>query len=317
MLPIATFAVLEIAGMGLNSFIRTCGHPRRVMINSVAGALLNVLLDYIFMARMGMGMEGAALGTVISQAVVFIMVHSFFLAPSNPMRWRIGCMKPAARVMWQVFRYGLSPFLLHLAFVITAYLINTMLIRHRGDAAVSAYGIVNTLIMLIALPTFGIVQAMQSIAGYNFGARKWARLKQALDYALVSVNAWMLLLSAILWLFRERIIGVFDGGNNGAEMIALAAHIASMLVLSLPLFGTVFVVPTYMLATGQYKKSLAFNMTRQFLFLIPLIVVMPRFFGFDGVLWGIVASDYCSIVLAYIILAREYRKLAAKAAEKA
>ncbi|MDR1476656.1 MAG: MATE family efflux transporter, partial [Rickettsiales bacterium] len=266
MLPITAFSVLQIAGMGMNPFIRTCGHPRRVMVNSVVGALLNVLLDYVFMAKLGMGITGAALGTVISQATVFAMVHSFFLDPSNPMRHRREAMRPDARTMWQIFRYGMSPFLLQLAFVVNAYITNIMLMKYRGDAAVSAYGIVNSIIMFVILPAFGITQAMQSIAGYNFGAKNWARLKQTLGYTLAGVNVWMFILSISLWAFKAPIIGMFDGGSNGADMIGLASEIAGVLVVSLPLLGVVFVAGTYLLATGRYMQSLAFNMVRQFAF---------------------------------------------------
>ena len=306
-------SVLEIAGMGLNPFIRSCGHPKRAMFNSVAGALCNVLLDYVFIARLGMGIAGAALGTIISQGVVLALVLSFFVSRSNPMKLRRSFMRPDPKILGQIFSYGMSPFLLHIAFVVTAFAINSILGMYRGDAAISAYGIVNTIIMFISLPTFGITTAMQSIAGYNFGAKNWARLRRVLGLTLAAVNFWMASLAIAAWIFRAQIIGIFDGGNNGAEMLRLASRMMGVLLVSMPLYGVVFTVGPYLLATGRYWQSLAVNMVRQFGFLLPALLIIPRFYGFDGALWGIVASDYAGIILSWAIIIREWRKVSSKA----
>jgi Na+-driven multidrug efflux pump len=245
------------------------------------------------------------------------MTMSFFLDIKNPMRFRREYIMPNPGLLRQIFYYGMSPFFLQIAFAVKAYVINIMLLKYKGDAAVSAYGIVNAIVILIVLPALGLTQAMQSIAGYNFGAKNWERLRRVFGYTLLSTNAWVTAGTALAWIFRAEIIGAFDAGGGGAEMIALAMEIYWILLLSLPLYGVVFTASVYLTTTGQYMKALVFNFVRQVVFLLASILIMARLFGFGGVLWGIIVGDFLAIIAAAIIIVLEWRKVSAKISAKA
>jgi Na+-driven multidrug efflux pump len=159
------------------------------------------------------------------------------------------------------------------------------------------------------MPVFGVTQSMQSIAGYNFGAQQWDRVKKVVRLTLKTTIIWMTLGIGIVLLFRSQLVGLFEGENSNSAMMELAERILRIHAPPIVLFGLVFVTGTLLISTGQYVKSLLFNMSRQLVFELPLIVVLPIFMGLDGVIYSIPVSDTCVIIMASIVLWRQWKKI--------
>jgi len=302
----------DIIGYGLNGFIFRLGFPNRSTFNIAVGAGLNIFLDWLFMARLGWGMFGAGLATAISITVATALVLSFFLSPKCPIKLAIP--RPDIKLMTLIGKFGASPFLLHLTFVLNGWVTNNMLVEHGGDWALAAHGISNTIMMFCMMPVFGITSAMQSIAGYNFGAKKWERLKKTTELTFATLIAWMAVFITAALLWREGLVALFDGGKSGAQALEFAVWQISVNAPILPFLSVVFVANSYLLSTGHYIKALVLNMVRQLVFMIPFMMILPRFFGIKGTTYAFVSGDTCAIILSGAFLIYEWRKLNKKIA---
>jgi putative MATE family efflux protein len=301
-------AVFDIVGYGLNFFIRSLGYPMRAMFNTGIGALANIVLDYVFIVRMDMGMAGAALGTLLGWTIPFVLVLWFLAGKKSEVRLRPRNMRPDWGMMFEVFKFGLSPFMLHMSSVVVVSLANRALGRYGGDAGIAAYGIVNTVMMVCIMPVFGLTQSMQSIAGFNFGAKKFGRVRHVVRLTLYVMTAWLLLCWALVQSFAPRLVGLFDSGSGG-ELMAISTRFLRSLATFMPLFGTIFVAGTLCLAIGRYKASLWFNIVRELLVQCAFLLVFPDLWGLDGAIWAMPASDLICIIIATAMLSWVYRGL--------
>ncbi|MDR3126058.1 MAG: MATE family efflux transporter [Rickettsiales bacterium] len=308
---VSFWAVLDIVGYGLNHFIRALGYPMRAMFNTSIGAVMNIILDYVFMARMGMGMAGAALGTILGWSVPFVLVLRFLAGKKSAVRLRLENIRPDAGMMFEVFKFGLSPFMLHMSSVVVVFMINRAFGRYSGDAGIAAFSIAHTISMMCVMPVFGITQSMQSIAGFNFGAGKPGRVRHVVRLTLFASAVWLLLCWAVVQSSAPGLVGLFDDGSGGGLM-EISARILRMIAMFMPLFGLIFVAGTLCLAIGRYKASLWFNIVRELLIQASLLAVFPVFWGLDGAMWAIPSSDLVCIMIAIALLSWAYKGLRRK-----
>lgn len=305
--------VFQFLGFGMNNFIRGEGNPRIAMLTMLIGAALNIVLDPILIFGFGMGVKGAALATVISMAISSAWVVSYFLSEKSTLRIRFQNF----RVRWEIARpiisIGSPPFAMHIAASVLNSILNNQLLAYGGELAISVMGIIFSLVMIILMPVFGINQGVQPIIGYNYGARRFDRVKKALLLAIAAATMITTVGFVISRFFPVPLIRLFS--ENDPELVELGAHAMGIFLMMLPVVGFQIVSANYFQAVGKPKQALFLSLSRQLILLIPAIVILPRFFGLDGLWFSGPASDFGSSVLSGIWLFFELRNLDLKQRE--
>ncbi|MBO7517336.1 MAG: MATE family efflux transporter, partial [Spirochaetia bacterium] len=292
---------------GINHFIRSDGHPRTSMFTQLLGALLNTILDPIFIFVFHWGIEGAAWATVISQTVSFILVMSYFNSKLTPLRFKVSAMKLDWSLVLRMLAIGFAPFSMQMAMNVMNLILNRQLLHYGGDMAVAVMGIVYSVIIVIMMPLQGINQGAQPIIGFNFGAKKYDRVRTAywlaVKYATIFVT--------IGWLLIELIPGVFVRffNNDNPELILLGSRALRICSALMPIIGFQVITSNYFQAVGKPLQSTFLSLSRQFLILIPLLYILPLFWGVLGVYSALPLSDILSFCIAAIVMSFELRNL--------
>jgi putative MATE family efflux protein len=294
-------------GFGLNGFIRAEGSPRMAMLTMVIGAALNTLLDPLFIFVFKMGVRGAAVATVISQAVSAAWVLGHFLAGRSLLKLRLANLRIRWNITAGIVAIGFAPFAMQLAASVLNALLTRQLQHYGGDLAIAAMGIFFSLNMLILMPIFGINQGAQPLIGYNYGARRFDRVKQALRLAIAAATAVVLVGFAVIELFPASMIRLFS--RDSASLLAIGVTALRICLATLPIVGFQIVAASYFQAVGKPRQAMLLMLSRQVLLLIPAILILPRFFGLLGIYYAVPLSDLGSALLTGIWLARELRKL--------
>lgn len=308
-------AVFQGISFGLNHPIRGEGNPRIAMLTMLIGAVLNMILDPIFIFGFGWGMRGAALGTVISQVVSTVWVLAYFLSGRSLLRLRLVNLRLRGPICRGIFVIGSPPFALQLAASLLNTILNNQLHLYGGDLAISVMGIIYAVVMMVAMPVFGINQGSQPIIGYNYGAQQYRRVKATLVWAIAAASGF----TTLGWLatvgFPVGIIRLFNHGDP--LLAAMGGRAMQIATIVMPIVGFQVVSAAYFQAVGKAKESMFLSLSRQFLLLIPAMLILPRFFGLDGVWAAMPTADVGSSLLTAVCLIRELRHLNAKHAAKA
>jgi putative MATE family efflux protein len=305
-------SVFQGIGFGMNGFIRAEGSPRTAMLTMVIGAVLNTTLDPLFIFVFKMGVRGAAVATIISQAVSAAWVLTYFLRGRSLLKLRAANLKPDWRTAVGIASIGFAPFAMQLAASVLNALLTRQLQNYGGDLAIAAMGIVFSLNMLILMPIFGINQGAQPLIGYNFGARRFPRVKQTLRLAIAASTAVVLVGFAVTQLFPAFLIGLFN--RSSAELASLGTTAIRTVLLTLPIVGFQIVASSYFQAVGKPRQAMVLMLSRQVVLLIPAILILPRFFGLAGIYWSVPLSDAGSALLTAAWLWAEMRGLGRAAA---
>ncbi len=292
---------------GINHFIRSDGHPRTSMFTQLLGALLNTILDPIFIFVFHWGIEGAAWATVISQFVSFIWVMSYFNSKLTPLRFKFQAMKLEWSLVLRMLAIGFAPFSMQMAMNVMNLILNRQLLRYGGDMAVAVMGIVYSVIIVIMMPLQGINQGAQPIIGFNFGAKKYDRVRTA--YWLAVKFATIFVTTG--WLLIELIPGVFVRffNNDNPELILLGSQALRICSALMPIIGFQVITSNYFQAVGKPLQSTFLSLSRQFLILIPLLYILPLFWGVHGVYSALPLSDIISFCIAAVVMSFELRAL--------
>lgn len=293
-------------GFGLNNIIRAEGNPRLAMATMLISAILNIILNPLFLFVMQLGIGGSALATVVSQLASAIWVLSHFLSKDSFLRIRLRNLRPNRQIVKDIISIGMSAFFMQLAASVVTILYNFALIRYGGDLAVAAMGIVNRITMLMLMPIFGISQGAQPIIGYNYGARQYERVIETVKKAIYAASGLAFAGFLIVQFFNYQIVGLF---NSNPQLIALSGYGLSIMLSMLPIIGFQAIAAQYFQAVGKAKYALLFTMSRQVLILIPMILLLPRFFGLTGIWLAGPTSDVASAILTGVFLYRELQTL--------
>lgn len=304
--------VFQAVGFGMNNFIRAEGNPKIAMITMLIGAVLNTILDPVFIFIFEWGIQGAALATIISMAVSAIWVLYYFFGGKSLLKIRVKNMKLQLPVVGKICAIGSAPFAMQLAASLLSAIINNSLTYYGGDVAVSAMGVLNSVTMLILMPIFGINQGAQPIIGYNYGAQKFDRVKETLKLAIIAATVVVSLGFAVIQLFPAQLIALFN--QEDKELIKLGARALRIFLIFLPIIGFQIVGANYFQAVGKPKKAMFLSLSRQVIILIPAVLILPRIFnlGLNGILLAGPVSDLGSSVLTGILLFMELRHLEQK-----
>lgn len=269
--------------MGLNEVMRASGYPQRAMMATLFAVLINGVLNALFIFVLDMGIKGAALGTICAQFLALLGVLYHF---SSPKSFILFSKKEFSRsggiLSWRKLAIGLSPFLMNLCSCLIVLLINNGLKDFGGDMYIGAYGIVNRIVFLFIMIVMGFNQGMQPIAGYNFGARQLSRMIQVLKYTTLCAITVTTLGFLICQIFPRTIIRMFTGDS---DLIDIAEHGMRLILLFFPLVGFQMVSSSFFQSIGMAGKAIFLSLTRQLIFLLPCLLILPHYWGTDGV-WG-------------------------------
>lgn len=285
--------------IGLNNVMRATGHPRKAMLTSLVTVIINAMLAPVFIFRFGWGIRGAAMATVISQIVGVAWVVSHFLQQNNMLRLRPNFWKMKKRIIHNIFSIGMSPFLMNATACIIVILVNNSLKHYGGDMAIGAYGIMNRLLMLYVMIVLGLTMGMQPIVGYNFGAQKPERVKATLRLGIITGVCITSTGFIICELFPYTVSSMFTGDE---QLINLASRGVRIGIAVFPLVGAQIVISNFFQSIGKAKISIFLSLTRQLLYLLPGLIILPRYIGLDGVWACMPVSDFFAFITAVIAL---------------
>jgi putative MATE family efflux protein len=300
-------AVLQSVGFGLNALIRGEGNPRIAMITMLIGAVLNTILDPIFLFVFGWGMRGAAAATVTAQAVSAFWVLSYFLRGRSLLKLHGRNLKLRRSVCTAIVVIGSPVFALQMANSVMNSILNNQLRIYGGDLAISAIGIIFAVALFVAMPVLGINHGAQPVMGYNYGAKKFDRVKKALQTAILAATAICLAGLLLIMICPSQVIRIFN--REDESLMRLGTHAIRICLLTLPIVGFQIVGSGYFQAVGKPKQALFLGLSRQVFFLIPAILILPHFFGLNGIWAAIPTADLCSSVLTGTWLYLELRRL--------
>ena len=281
--------------LGLNAVLRSSGHPRLSMYATITTVLLNAILDPIFIFVFDWGIKGAAIATILAQIIALAWQCKLFANPNELLHFHKGIFRLKKRIVMDSFSIGMAPFLMNLASCFIVILINNGLGRYGGDLAIGAYGIVNRVVFLFIMVVMGLNQGMQSIAGYNYGAQQMQRVMEVLKVTILYATMVMTLGFVVGEFMPEWVARVF---TSEKELIRLAADGMRVIMFVFPVIGFQMVVSNFFQSIGMARQSIFLSLTRQVLFLIPLLIILPRYWGMTGVWISMPISDFIASVVA-------------------
>ena len=292
---------------GLNSALRSTGHPHVAMSATIATVVINAILDPLFIFTFNMGIQGAAFATVLSQLAALIYVASVLSNKKDLIHLHTGIYGLRKRIVKNILGIGMSPFAMQLCACLVVILINKGLAKHGGDLAIAAYGIVNSATFLAVMVVLGICQGMQPIAGFNFGAQLPARVDEVLRKAIILATIIMIIDFIICVFFPQYIVILF---TSDPELTELAVRGMRIVCLLSPIVGFQIVTGNFFQSIGMAKRSIFMSVSRQLVFLVPFLLIFPELWGTDGVWISITAADGVASLTAGFLLWHFYHNRA-------
>ncbi|WP_075590642.1 MATE family efflux transporter [Labilibacter marinus] len=299
--------IFNILGYALNNLIRSEGSANIAMISMLISAGLNIILDYLFIIVWGMGVKGAAYATVLSQVALTIWVIAHFKSNRSVIKLHTKNLKLKGDIVWYIISIGFAPFSMQIASSIVFGLYNIQLIKYGNDMAVGAMGVIISIAMLLVMTIMAITMANQPIIGFNHGAKNFKRVRETLKVSMLAATAISLIGFAVSQLFPVPIIKMFN--SEDPELLRIGVEGLRIFLFALPLIGFQIVLGNYYQSIGRAGISAILSLLRQVIMLIPLLVILPKYFGLSGVWLSAPISDTTSAMVCFVFVIIEFRKL--------
>ena len=293
---------------GMNAVLRASGKPRHAMYATLFTVFMNIILVVCFVWWFRWGIRGAALATVTSQTLALCWQMWVFSDKRELLHLKRGIYRLKANLVRNIISIGISPFLMNATACVIVIFMNNQFKRYGGDMAVGAYGIANTMGMLFFMFVIGINQGMQPIVGYNYGAKKYDRMMRCLNLSILSATAVMTFGWLLAMLFPGAMARIFTTDQTQIQMAAEGIRLNMVLF---PVIGFQAVITNFFQCIGRVKISIFLSLSRQLLFLLPLVLVLPLFWGLRGVWVSLPASDGVASVVTAIVMWRYMSKIKA------
>ena len=292
------FLLLSIAA---NNLLRAEGKAKISMTIMLIGAVTNIILDPFFIFVFKLGIKGAAWATVTGQFFSFLYAIRFFVTGKSAVEVKLKHLLFKKSVVWDIVSLGFPSFIRQSGSGIVAVLLNNLLGKYGGDIYIAAYGLINRMVMFLFMPLFGLVQGFQPIAGYNYGAEKFDRVRKTLKIAVLSASIYTTGGFLLLFFLPGTIAGIFTSDGLLIETVKDSIRI---IIAVFPLIGMQIIGSSYFTVIGKKLPSLILNLSRQFFILIPLLLILPHFFGIYGILTSFPVSDFLAtlITLSWLLL---------------
>lgn len=285
-----------------NHIIRSEGKPRAAMYPMIIGAVLNIFLDPIFIFILNLGVRGAAIATVISQIISSIYVIIYILSRKSIFKLNFRILKPQYSILKEILSIGLPSFLMQIIASIITLIFNRSILHYGNDLYIAVMGISLRIINLIQLPIIGITQGFSTIVSFNYGARQYTRIKEVLKEAFILTLTVAGIGFIVMMFFPGLLLSAF---TNDRGLIQMGIMPLRIVVIFLPLIGFQILSGTLFQAIGKSIPALVIILSRQLLLLIPMIIILPLFFGLDGIWLSIPVSDFLSLLIGGIFIYRQ------------
>ena len=292
--------------LGLNAVLRSAGHPQKAMYATIATVLVNTLLDPLFIYVFDWGIQGAAIATITAQVLALIWQFKLFSNKNELLHFHKGIYRLKKKIVYDSLAIGMSPFLMNLAACFIVILINQGLQKYGGDLAIGAFGIVNRLVFIVVMIVMGLNQGMQPIAGYNYGAQQYLRVRKVLIVTIVAATLVTTFGFLVGMLMPELAVSIF---TTDEELIRLAAKGLRITVVFFPIIGFQMVASNFFQSIGMASKAIFLSISRQVLILIPCLLILPRYYGQFGVWVSMPVSDITASLIAGSMLVWQMKKL--------
>ncbi|MDP3645075.1 MAG: MATE family efflux transporter [Bacteroidota bacterium] len=303
--------VFQVVGFSLNNIIRAEGNARKAMYSMLISAGINMILNPVFIFGFGMGVKGSALATVISMIVLTIWVIIHFRSTKSVVRLKVEYIRFNPKILFEILAIGMAPFFMQIAASIVQGLLNTKLIAFGGDLAVGAMGIVNSVLTLIVMAIVAINMASQPIISFNYGARSYNRVKDTLRIAIIAATAISVFAFLVVETIPSGIVRLFN--STDPDLLKFGKEGLRMCMLALPFIGFQVVTGNFFQSMGKAKIAVLLTLLRQVIILIPLLFMLPHFFGLHGIWMAMPISDFLSATIVVFFLVKQWKKLTALA----
>jgi putative MATE family efflux protein len=295
--------ISQFIAFGLNNIIRAVGYPNTAMLTQIIGALLNIILDAIFIFEFGWGVMGAAMATNIAFTVSMVWVIMFFFSKKSPLKITWKKMIPDKRIIKGILGIGFPSLLTQISGSIVILLLNHLLLRYGGSHSIAVLSIAISIEAFMFVPIIGLSIGIRPIIGYNFGAKEHKRVRKVLEFATITSIIIGLLGFATIQIFAPQLVKLFVPNDLALEAMGVTA--LRTYTFFIYLIGLEIIATTYYQSVGNPKVSLLLSLVRQLVFLLPLAYILPHFFGLVGIWYSGAASEFFSSFLSitYILLA--------------
>ncbi len=301
--------LFNVLGYSLNSNIRADGKPIIAALTMIVGCAINIVLDPIFIFGFGWGIKGAALATVISQFVTSIWVLLYFVLQKSNLKFKINDLKLDFSLVKMILAIGAAPFAMQLATSLVQVISNNALKTYGGDLAIGAMATISSISLIFLMPIFGINQGSQPIIGYNYGAGEYGRVRQAFLYSLGFGTLILAVGFIMVEFFPTTIISLF---NSDPELMAITVRGIRIYLFMLTFVSVSIIGSNFFQSIGKARLAIVLSLLRQLILLVPLIFILPRFIGLDGVWLAQPISDILAIFITLVCLIREFNHLKQK-----
>lgn len=298
--------------LGLNGMLRSSGRPEKAMYATITTVLINLVLNPLFIFVFEWGIKGSAWATVISQTIMLLWQLKLFSNKNSFIHLQKKAFKLQKKIVTDSLSIGLSPFLMNAVSCLIVIVINQGLLRTGGDLAVGAYGIVNRIAFLFIMVVMGLNQGMQPIAGYNFGAKLYKRVNEVLKKSIILATGVTTFGFLVVYFFPEAIAAMF---TSDSELIALSRNGLHIVFLTYPIIGFQMVTANFFQSIGMVGKAIFMSLSRQLLFLLPCLLILPKYWGIDGIWYSMPVADLISSIVAAILLIYQFRQFRMKESE--
>jgi len=298
--------VFRMFAMSASSLVRAEGNARVPMISMIIGAILNILLDAVFILALGMGVKGAAIATVLSQVLTSLYIIRYYLFQGGSLKVHLRNFVPAYTVMREIIIIGFGSFVRTAGGSLVAIIVNRTLVAYGGDLAVASYGLVHRTMMFIFMPIMSVGQGLQPILGFSYGARRFDRALQVIRLSAIVATIFSTISFLIIFFFPAPIMGIF---TNDGSLVSAGSHAAKLIFLAAYLIGFQMVGSVVFQALGKAVPTFVTATSRQILFLLPLVFILPNFLQLDGVWLSFPIADALSFILTLALFIPQIRAL--------
>ena len=306
-------SIFMVISLALDPLVRNDGNPKLCMNIMIAALVANIVFNYLLVMRMGMGMSGAAIATVISFALPSVMLMQYLFGSEAKLRLRLKAMRFKIGTLIQILRAGLPSFAVQLSLALALFANNYMLIRYGSELAVSAYGIIGYVCSVFYMLFEGIALGVQPIIGFNYGAGCYDRVSKTLKMTMFSCILIGIFGFLLMYFFTENVVQIFS--QNDPELLDVTLRGMNIFMLSLFVEGTVQLTAIYYQSINKIREALFINLGKIFVLLLPMLFILPLFFGLDGVWYASPAAEYIMLVMVLGMLSKEFKFLRNEKAE--
>ncbi len=297
--------IFQMISFILSNFVRTEGKPMLSMSAMIVSAVSNIILDYIFIGIMGMGVQGAALATIAGQMIGLMIYLTYYLRGRSNIHLVKKDFIPDFKVLLSILSIGFASFISTIGTSVAMTFINRDLAIYGGTMAVTSMGAINSLFTFFIMPIMGITQGTQPIIGYNYGAKQIGRVYKTLKMGLIICTAFSTVVFVVMEVWASTFVMFFL--EAGSETIPMAAKGLRIFIAMLPILSITFMGTAFFQSTAKGMTSMMLGMLRQFIFLLPILFVLSRIFGLDGVWWATPIADALTVLVTSIFLLRKIK----------